>query len=802
MLRPRWYKVIQDLFGNKTRTMLIVLSMAVGLFAIGIILSARSILSEGLARSFAAIRPSSGTVRTIEPFDEGFLRSVRSMPEVQEADARRNVSARVEVAPGEWKNISLFVIADYNNIRVNKVSSQTGAWPPPEREILIERAALPVIDAQVGDVVRIKLPNDTQREMRISGAAYDPAQLPAPFDGTPYGYISFDTLAWFGEPYGFNELYVVATNPQDKVWAQHVVNLVKDKAEKSGYTIPLSMTAEPGQLPMNDVLQGILLLMGSLGVLSLFLSVFLVINTVSALLAQQKRQIAVMKAIGGGSSQILGMYLVMVISYGILALLIAIPLGAIGARALSQLLATMFNFNLPTMEIPPQTILIQAVIGLVLPVLASLFPFLSNLRLSAAEALSAYTIGKGRFGRNWIDQLLSGSNLWFTRKLAIRPILLSVRNTFRSKGRLALTLTTLMLASATFISVFNVRASLSSTVDDMMKLYHFDIWLTLDRTYRSEKVQQEALNLPGVTQTDVWLQLPARRVRPDGTESGMMYMFAPHVDDSSLIRSPAISEGRWLTPSDDNAIVVPSGLFQNEPDLGLGKNIVLKIYGKERSFKIVGTYVGTTFASIIYANYDYIARVANRVGQADSLLVTTQSHDPASVDATSNALEQYFERIGLRVSSVTTLTNERAEAEVAFDAIVALLLVMAILLALVGGLGLMGTMSINVLERTREIGVLRAIGAPNRGVAQVFIVEGITIGMLSGLLGALLAIPMSQGLNQAVGGAMMGVPLTYSYSMPGLWLWLVVVLILSALASFIPARNASRMTVREVLAYE
>jgi putative ABC transport system permease protein len=802
MLRPRWYKVIQDLFGNKTRTMLIVLSMAVGLFAIGIILSARSILSEGLARSFAAIRPSSGTVRTIEPFDEGFLRSVRSMPEVQEADARRNVSARVEVAPGEWKNISLFVIADYNNIRVNKVSSQTGAWPPPEREILIERAALPVIDALVGDVVRIKLPNDTQREMRISGAAYDPAQLPAPFDGTPYGYISFDTLAWFGEPYGFNELYVVATNPQDKVWAQHVVNLVKDKAEKSGYTIPLSMTAEPGQLPMNDVLQGILLLMGSLGVLSLFLSVFLVINTVSALLAQQKRQIAVMKAIGGGSSQILGMYLVMVISYGILALLIAIPLGAIGARALSQLLATMFNFNLPTMEIPPQTILIQAVIGLVLPVLASLFPFLSNLRLSAAEALSAYTIGKGRFGRNWIDQLLSGSNLWFTRKLAIRPILLSVRNTFRSKGRLALTLTTLMLASATFISVFNVRASLSSTVDDMMKLYHFDIWLTLDRTYRSEKVQQEALNLPGVTQTDVWLQLPARRVRPDGTESGMMYMFAPHVDDSSLIRSPAISEGRWLTPSDDNAIVVPSGLFQNEPDLGLGKNIVLKIYGKERSFKIVGTYVGTTFASIIYANYDYIARVANRVGQADSLLVTTQSHDPASVDATSNALEQYFERIGLRVSSVTTLTNERAEAEVAFDAIVALLLVMAILLALVGGLGLMGTMSINVLERTREIGVLRAIGAPNRGVAQVFIVEGITIGMLSGLLGALLAIPMSQGLNQAVGGAMMGVPLTYSYSMPGLWLWLVVVLILSALASFIPARNASRMTVREVLAYE
>ncbi|HLO32779.1 MAG TPA: ABC transporter permease [Anaerolineales bacterium] len=802
MLRPRWYKVINDLFGSKTRTLLIVLSMAVGLFAIGIILSARSILSEGLARSFAAIHPSSGTVRTTELFDEDFLQSVRSMPDVQEADARRNISARVEVSPGEWKNITLFVIADYNDIRVNKVSSQSGAWPPPKREILIERAALPVIDAQEGEVVRIKLPDDTQREVRIAGVAYDPAQLPAQIDGTPYGYISFDTSEWLGQPYGFNELHVIATHPEDKVWAQHVVNLVKDKAEKSGYTIPLSMTADPGQLPMDDVLQGILLLMGSLGVLSLFLSVFLVVNTVSALLAQQKRQIAVMKAIGGGSLQILGMYLVMVISYGILALLLAIPLGTVGARALSQMLAAMFNFNLSTMEAPPQTILIQVVIGLVLPVLASLFPFLSNLRLSAAEAMSAYTIGRGRFGKNWIDQLLSGSNLWFTRKVSIRPILLSIRNTFRSKGRLTLTLITLTLASATFISVFNVRASLTSTVDDIMRWFNLDIMLTFDRPYRAEKVQQEALAVPGVTQTDVWLQLPARRVRPDGSESGMLYMFAPHVDGASLIRAPAIAAGRWLTPEDDNAVVVPSALFQDEPDLGLGKEIVLKIYGKERSFKIVGTYIGTAFAAVIYVNYDYLARVTDRVGEADALLVRTQAHDAGYVDAESSLLEGHFERIGLRVSTITTLTTERAEAEVAFDAMVALLLVMAILLALVGGLGLMGTMSINVLERTREIGVLRAIGAPNRAVAQVFILEGITIGLLSWCMGSLLAIPMSQGLNQAVGGAMMGVPLTYAYSLPGLWLWLVVVIMLSALASFIPARNASHLTVREVLAYE
>ncbi len=802
MLRARWFKVINDLFGNKTRTLLIVLSMSVGLFALGIILGARTILSDGLEESFAAINPSSGTMRTAELFDENFLESVREIKDVQDADARRTTTARLQTKSGEWKNLTIFVVADYDDIRVNKVTSESGAWPPPEHEMLIERAALSVIDAQIGDVVLVRFPNDVERRIRIAGTAYDPAQLPAQIDGTPYGYITFDTLKWFGEPYGFNELHVIAINAEDKDWAQQVVNRVKDKTEKSGYTIPLSMIAEPGQLPMNDVLQGILLLMGLLGVLSLFLSIFLVVNTVSALLTQQKRQIGVMKAVGGSTLQILGMYLIMVLAYGVMALLIAIPLGMYGARELSSALAGFFNFDIYSMEVLPQTFLIQIAIGLILPVLASLVPFISSLRISAAEAMSVYTMGKGRFGRNWIDQSLSGANLWFMRNFSIRSILLSIRNTFRNKGRLTLTLITLTLGSATFISVFNMRASLDSTVEDMIKWFNCDMMLTFDRTYRSDRVQLAALNVPGVVKTDIWIHLPTRLVRSDDSESGMIYMFSPTVTPDSLIVSPTIAEGRWLAQGDDNAVVVPSAFLQDEPDLKLGGDIILKIYGQEYTFKIVGTYVGMAFLPVVYTNYDYITRITNRVGEADALMVTMQSHDPAYVEAATRALEDHFERVGVRVSMVATINNERTEAQASFDAIVALLLVMAILLALVGGLGLMGTMSINVMERTREIGVLRAIGASNRSVAQVFIREGIVIGLMSWLMGAILAVPMSQGLNQALGQAVMGVPLTYAYSMPGLWLWLVVVILLSVLASFIPARTASRLTVREVLAYE
>jgi putative ABC transport system permease protein len=124
------------------------------------------------------------------------------------------------------------------------------------------------------------------------------------------------------------------------------------------------------------------------------------------------------------------------------------------------------------------------------------------------------------------------------------------------------------------------------------------------------------------------------------------------------------------------------------------------------------------------------------------------------------------------------------------------------LVAAVGSLGLMGTMSINVLERTREIGVMRAIGASDGLVLKIFMVEGIFIGGLSWLMGTAAALPISKLLSNAVGLAFIDTPLSFTFSTTGALIWLGIALILAAVASFLPAWNASRLTVREVLAYE
>ena len=216
---------------------------------------------------------------------------------------------------------------------------------------------------------------------------------------------------------------------------------------------------------------------------------------------------------------------------------------------------------------------------------------------------------------------------------------------------------------------------------------------------------------------------------------------------------------------------------------------------------MVGIMKGMPFP-MGYVNFDYFGKLVGGVGRAGVVFVQTEGHDAAYQDRLEKALEQHFEGIGLNVNSTMTSTRESGQIESQFNVLVVFLLIMAILLAVVGGIGLMGTMSLNVLERTREIGVMRAIGASDGAVLQVVIVEGVLIGLLSWLISILVAWPLSKVLSDVVGFSILQAQLNYTFSVGGTVTWFIIAFVLSALASFWPARNASRVTVREVLAYE
>lgn len=818
MLSPRWRKVLRDLWGNKTRTVLVVLSIAVGVFAVGLITGTQAVLFQDMNLSFLASNPAQIVLfadrsEEEERFDEALVQAVRRMDEVLEAEGRTQIEVRLfngevqrDASTTESIELDLQAIADYEDIPIWKIWPQSGDWPPGKHEFLLERASLEAAQIEVGQMVTVKTSEGKLRQMRLAGIVYDPERAsPTVQGGWLSGYISLDTLEWLGEPRGFSQLNLTVVKDQpDEAYLEQVADQVTDKIEASGRKVAFTWLPTSTEHPANEVFQPMFLLLSILGFLSLLLSGFLVVNTISALLTQQIRQIGIMKTIGARRSQIVSLYLVTVLIFSLLSLIIAVPLGAGGAYIFADYMAGLVNFDIASSTLTPQVLALEVAVGLVIPLLAALYPVINGTRLTVREAISNYGLGQGHFGASFVDRFFIGLRQVVSLP---RPLLLSLRNTFRRKGRLSLTLLTLTLASAIFIAVFSVRASMLYTLEEALQYWNYDLGVEFKRPQRIEQIEREALRVPGVIAAESWGFAGAKRLRPNETdeqaeerESRVYFMIAPPAE-TDLLR-PIVLAGRWLLPEDKNAVVINTDLVEEEPDLEVGDELVLEIDERKSTWQVVGLVRTTMSGPRLYANYTHFAQTVRQVGRAESVQILTAQHDLAATAKVAKAVETHFEQMGLPVSYVETIASERQQIETVINIIVLFLLIMAVLLAVVGGLGLMGTMSINVLERIREIGVIRAIGASDGAVQQIVVVEGILIGLLSWLIGLVMALPISMLLSNVVGELILQDALTYTFSVSGALLWLGIVLILAALASFLPARSASRLTVREVLAYE
>ncbi|MBV7332572.1 ABC transporter permease [Chloroflexi bacterium TSY] len=631
-----------------------------------------------------------------------------------------------------------------------------------------------------------------ERQLRIAGSIHDVNQVTPIFAGEVTGYITSDTLESLGWSRGFDELYfTVANNPHDRAHILTVAEEVKRKIEKSGREVYGEFVPTPGEHWAHENVESMLFLLGALGILALCMSAFLVINTMSALLTQHIPQIGIMKAIGARTGQLTGIYLGTVFAYSLLSLVVAVPLGA---QALTNYIGSLLNFDIIAFEIAPNVLALEVAIGLGVPLLAALQPVFSGTRLTVREALNSYGLGKGLYGQNRFDRILNR-----IRRFP-RPFLLSLRNTFRRKGRLILVVVTLTLASAIFVSVLSVQASLLLTLDDAMRYWNYDIRVNFGRSYRVEALVNEAQRVPGVDVVEAWAFEDVVRMRTETEQSDDILMIAPPAGTDFI--DPIILEGRWLLPDDDYALVINTELLQEEPDLRVGDEMTLKIGSKKSKWRIVGLIKQPLSGPFVYVNDATFVRAVDDIRRVSSIRIKADEQALGSSDDLVQALKTQFEESGFQVGSTRTTAQQRTEDENAMNIIVSFLLIMAVLLAVVGGLGLMGTMSINVLERTREVGVMRAIGASNDSILRIVIVEGVLIGLLSWLIGAFVSLPLGKLLSDQVGTLFLGAPASYTFSSSGAFLWLGIMVFLSAFASFLPAWNAARLTVRETLAYQ
>ena len=797
----RWRKVARDFGAYPARTMLVIASIAIGVFAVGTIAGANALLDASLQNAYATSRAANATLYTATGFDRDLVESVRRMPGVADAQGRRTVVVRLDSGANStadrdegMRDLQLTALPDFADQRIDVVRQQSGAFPPKRGEIVLERSSLRLVDIREGDVITIRTTGGDEHRLRVAGFAYEPGASPAFYFGRLNGYVTFDTLADLGWADSFDELRVRATATSgDRGAIQRLADDVRLRIERAGTPVTFSLVPMPGRHPAHELVQALFLVLGAIGFLSLFVAGFLIVNTISVLMAQQTRQIGLMKVIGARERQIAGLYLGLVLAYAVVALAIAVPLAALASLALTTVAAGLLNFDVSQAIVPPWVVGLELAAGVGVPVVAALVPIRRGVRVTVHAAITDVGMGVG-YGRGWIDRAL------LRLRGFSRPMLLAIRSTFRRKGRLFLTLAALTLGGAVFMTILTVRGSLFATLGDTVRYFDYDVQVELSEPVRAATVTGEALRVPGVVAAEPWRFASTLRIRPDGSQSASLVTFG--LPDDAQTVNPIVQQGRWLLPGEGNALVVTANLLRDEPDLRVGDSVTLRVVGHDSTWIVVGIVQSPTMAPFLYVNSQALERIAGDPGRAGIVMVGTQVHTAAAQAEAARALREHLEAAGISVAATTTTTDVMGTIFTVFDTLVAFVSVMAILLGVVGGLGLAGTMTMNVVERAREIGVMRAIGATDGAVRLIFLGEGLLIGLLAWGAGAIVALPLSKILSDMLGEVFVQRPLAFSPSLAGLGLWLAIVLVLSTLGSIAPAWGASRIAVREVLGYE
>ena len=623
-------------------------------------------------------------------------------------------------------------------------------------------------------------------------------------DGVGYGYINAATLPALGLDTSLNEIkLVVAEQTSDAAHIEMIAQATAVWLAAQGHPVTQIEIPPPEQHPHQAQMTALLVLLGVFSLLALVLSAILVASIISALLAQQVRQIGVMKAVGAQTQQVLGMYLSIVFLLSVIALLIGTIGGIFAGRVGAVVAADMLNFTITSFRLPAWVFLVQIGVGLLVPLLVAALPIGRSSRVTVRQAMSDYGVGERAAGISTIPTL-------FQRFRGInRPLRLSLRNTFRRRGRLALTLATLAVGGGVFMAALNVAASWNTTLDAAFARQRYDIDVRLDQSQPIDQLTALARTIPQVAAVEFWGYAPTSRAHPGeidvvhaypGGIHGGFVMLAPPTT-TQLIDLPLVA-GRWLEAGDANGIVINQALTQNERDLVVGSTVALTLNGRETTWRVVGIVQELGAPPTAYANDTAFATATNQAGRAQVVRVVTNDRTPSGQRQVAQALERAFASAAMPIAATQQIADLRTSFDKHIIILVSALLTMAAVVALVGGLGLLSTMSITVLERTREFGVMRAIGATRRAILSIVVTEGCIIGLLSWLLAIIVSLPLSSAIGIIAGQIGLRAALAFAIAPWGIGLWLGISVLVAALASAIPAWSAARLTVRQVLVYE
>ncbi|MEW6403997.1 MAG: FtsX-like permease family protein [Chloroflexota bacterium] len=796
-MKMSFRKVWRDLWRNKGRTLMVIMSISVGVMAVGMVVSGNILTLGQMARSHVESNPAHGLLWLAGTVDEDMIRSLERLPSIEDIEGYSNAGIHWKTTlDGEWQDGHITTHANYGNLTYDRLDLKEGDWPE-NKKVGVEAAHIDSYDAPgIGETVYFEI-NEHPRAYAVNGVMHNLWEWPKPFGQEAAFYVTQKDFARIAGFYDFDMLRI--TVPQySRENVQQAIDDINEKLKPQGVSVAYSEVLHPQEHYLQDMINGVGLVLTVMAAASLGLSVMLVINTINALIAQQIPQIGIMKAVGSTRRQITIMYLSAISVYGLLSLAIAVPIGAYAGNALAQWMLYLLNVPVTPFEILSKVLLLQVLVGLLTPLLAGLYPVWQGVSIPAANAISQTALGRGHYGRHLLDRLISG-----IRGMPVMAAL-SLRNTFRRPGRVILTLLTLTVSGAFFIMVYNTQYSFEHTIDKIFAGFGYEVEIDFDYLQRIDEVIPLVESRPNVKNAEMWVFRTANAKIPGAEGPGSEYeVFVRGVPSESPIFKPELTAGRMLDPMDAQAILLNQKLA-GKMGVGVGDEIIIDLpeVGETR-----WTIVGLVFdlngrdQNTAFANIDTLNRALHNIGRASVAMIQGADQSLATQQAIEADLIAFFDARRMKVGYSAVATEDRNTASAQFSILTQLLMMMTVLMAAVGSMGLSGTLSINVIERRREIGVMRAVGASSRDVGFVFTGEGLMLGLISWLFAVPIGLSAGPAFVLAL-GEVIDFPAVYYPATFSVWIWLGIVIVLSILASWFPARRATRISVNESLAYE
>jgi len=477
------------------------------------------------------------------------------------------------------------------------------------------------------------------------------------------------------------------------------------------------------------------------------------------------------------------------------------PLGAIVAFGLTKYMLNLFNIDFDQFQISNQAVIYQALCALLAPLLAGLPPILHGARITIRQAIASYGLG-GDFHVSWFDLMIENiGSKWLPSYYAT-----ALGNMFRHKERLLLTQLVLIAAGSAFLIVMSLNTSLASTLDNFFKRQNYDTMIQFRQNERVDPVTTLARSISGVEKIELNLvQSASMFVAGQLVKEAGIGTNVQGVPNGSDFYTPLMVAGRWFAPADGQAIVVSRDTAEKNK-LTVGEMVTLDLgeMGKDE-WRVIGLYepvfVGGFNPDTIYAPLSALYKTTKKYNQGSVLFIRTTAHDGAFTSTATKRLKDLYEGQNFKVLDSQTQVDLRATNEWQFGIVTSMLIALAVIIAIVGGIALMGALSIGVIERTREIGVLRAIGARSKAILNIFVMEGVLQGLLSWLIAIPISLITSPMVAVSLGKTMFGATLDYQYNWSAVGAWFALVIIISIIASILPARGATRISVRDSLAY-